>query len=503
MCLCAFVVSDYLILMNKYRFLYAIIGLVLLLVISAACTATQDDGEPTLVLEPCHLNGGVEARCGTLTVYEDRAAESGRTIDLRIVVFPAGSSIPTPDPLFMLAGGPGQAATEVYPFLIPLLGNINQERDIVLVDQRGTGESNGLPCDNLQDESLGTELTDEEALALVDECRETLAQRADLSLYTTDVAMADLDDVRAALGYEQINLYGGSYGTRAALAYMRLFPDRVRSAVLDAVVGPELVVFLQTSRDGQRAMELLFARCAADPTCNQQFPDLQADFEALLARLAEPLEMEVVHPLTNEPVELTLERDVLTQIIFNLLYSPDLVALLPLMLREAQESGDFGPLVAQGLAFTEGQALDTGMLYAVTCSEDAPLIDADEAAALQADSYFPLQAEDFVTLCETWPRAEVAEDFRQPLQSDIPALLLSGEADPITPPTYAEQVAETLPNSRHIVLPGFGHTVLAAGCMPQVVGRFLDTADVDNLDTACLDSARPPAFFINYAGPHP
>jgi pimeloyl-ACP methyl ester carboxylesterase len=213
--------------------------------------------------------------------------------------------------------------------------------------------------------------------------------------------------------------------------------------------------------------------------------------------------MSVIHPLTNEPIDLTLERDVFTQIVFNLLYSPDFVALLPLLIHEAHESGDFGPLVAQGLAFTEGMALDTGLLYAVTCSEDAPLLDAEEAAELQADTYFPLQAENFVEICANWPRANIATDFRQPLQSDIPVLLLSGEADPITPPQYAEQVAETLPNSRHLVLPGFGHTVLAAGCMPQVVARFLDTASDDDLDTSCLDAVRPPAFFINYAGPHP
>lgn len=489
--------------MIKYRF-SSLIGLALVLIMTtAACGASSANDGATLALEPCRLDGGVTAQCGTLTVYEDRAAQSGRTIDLDIAVIPATGSTPALDPLFMLAGGPGQAATEAFPPLIPLLDGINQERDIVLVDQRGTGESNGLPCENLQNESLNTELTDEEALALVDDCREMLAEHADLSLYTTDVAMADLDDVRAALGYEQINLYGGSYGTRAALAYMRLFPERVRSVVLDAVVSPELVLFLQTPRDGQRAMELLFERCAADPTCNQQFPDLQADFEGLLERLAEPQEIEVIHPLTNEPVELTLERDLLTQFIFNLLYSPDFVALLPLMIHEAQESGDFGPLIAQGLAFSNLQSLDTGMLYAVTCSEDAPLIDLEEAAALQAGTYFPLQAEYFVALCESWPQADVEPALRQPLQSDIPTLLISGEADPITPPRYAEQVAETLSNSRHIVVPGFGHSVLIAGCMPQVVDRFLGTAALANLDTSCLENARPPAFFINYAGPHP
>jgi pimeloyl-ACP methyl ester carboxylesterase len=488
--------------MNKYRFFYAVIGLVLMIGLAAACAADVGD-KANLALEPCRLSGGVVGRCGRLAVYEDREAQSGRTIDLNIAVIPATGSIPAPDPLFMLAGGPGQAATEAFPLLIPLLEAINRERDIVLVDQRGTGQSNGLPCENLQDVSLNTELTDEEALALVNECRETLVEQADLSLYTTDVAMADLDAVRAALGYEQINLYGGSYGTRAAQAYMRLFPDRVRSAVLDAVVGPELVLFLQMPRDGQQAMELLFERCAADPACQEQFPNLRAEFEGLLGQLAEPAEMEVIHPLTNEPIELTLERDVFTQIIFNLLYSPDFVALLPLLIHEAHESGDFGPLVAQGLAFSEGMALDTGLLYAVTCSEDAPLIDEEEAAALQAETYFPLQAENFVKICEDWPRANIAADFRQPLQSDIPVLLLSGEADPVTPPQYAEQVAETLPNSRHIVLSGFGHTVLAAGCMPQVVARFLDAASVGELDTSCLDAARPPAFFINFAGPHP
>lgn len=461
--------------------------------------------EPGLTLEPCRLEGGALAECGKLTVYEDRTAQTGRTIDLNIVVFPAtgSSSVVADDPLFLLAGGPGQAATQAYAQALYLFDDINRTRDIVLVDQRGSGDSNGLPCENLEDESLPADLPDAEVVGLLDTCRQELAGRADLSLYTTDVFVEDLDDVREALGYEQVNLYGASYGTRAALTYMRRYPERVRSAVLDAVVGPELVLFLQMPRDAQRALDLLFERCAADDACRTAFPDVQQEYQELLTRLDEPQSVTVANPLTNEPITFELTADRLSQYVFNILYSAEFQSLLPLLIHHARETGDFAPLVVQALAVGESAGLDPGLLYAVTCSEDAPLIDPDAAAALQADTDFPLFAERFLAICAEWPRTTIAADFRAPLRSEIPVLLLSGEADPVTPPEYAAAVAAGLSNSRHLILPGFGHGVVAAGCMPKVVAAFIASADPAAPDTSCLDELRPPPFFTSFAGPEP
>lgn len=490
--------------MLRRTFIYPLLALGLLLVACATGEAA-DVRQPTIPLEDCRLPGGINAQCGELAVFEDRAAATGRQLPLRIVVLPAtgSSSVVEDDPLFLLAGGPGQAATEAYPNAVFLFEEINRTRDIVLVDQRGTGEANGFACENMEDEELPADMPDEEVLGLLDDCRAALAERADLSQYTTDAFVADLDEVRAALDYDRINLYGASYGTRAALTYMRRFPERVRSAVLDAVAGPELILFMHMPRDGQRSLDLLFDRCEADVGCRAAFPDVRAEYDALLTRLEQPQPITVADPLTNEPIAFDLTRDRLSQFIFNSLYSAEFQSLLPLSIHHAHETGDYTPLLIQGLAISEGTGLYPGLLYAVACSEDAPLIDAEEAEALQLETSFGPTAERFQAICANWPRAEIATDFREPLRSDIPTLLLSGEFDPVTPPEYAEQVAAGLGNSRHLILPGHGHGVIGAGCMPRVVAAFLRTADPSGLDVTCLEELQPPPFFVSFAGPQP
>jgi pimeloyl-ACP methyl ester carboxylesterase len=247
----------------------------------------------------------------------------------------------------------------------------------------------------------------------------------------------------------------------------------------------------------------LFDRCAADEACNSNFPDVRAEYEALLARLEEPQPIAIAHPLTNEPLDFQLTRDRLSQYVFNILYSAEFQSLLPLLIHHAHETGNYSPLVIQALAVGQSAGLYPGLLYAVACSEDEPLIDPEEAATIQAETSFASFAEDFQAICANWPRAEIAADLRQPLQSDIPTLLLSGGADPVTPPDYAATVAETLPNSRHLVIPGYGHGVLAAGCMPRVVAQFFRDGRADALDATCLEELQPPPFFISFAGPEP
>jgi len=485
---------------------YATILILLLGLALSACSANDnDERRPTIALESCRLPGGVTAQCGTLTVDENPDLAGGRTIDLDIAVLPAtgSSSVVEVDPLFLLAGGPGQAATEVYPNAAYLFEEINRTRDIVLVDQRGTGESNGFVCDNLADESLPDDLPDEAAVGLLDDCREELEQQADLTQYTTDRFIEDLEAVRVALDYDTINLYGASYGSRAALAYMRRHPEVIRSVVLDAVAGPELVLFRDMPRDGQRALDLLFERCAADEACHTAFPDVRAEYEALLTQLEQPRPITVAHPLTNEPLEFEMTRDRLSQYVFNILYSPEFQSLLPLLIHHAHETGDFAPLVVQALAVGSSTGIYPGLLYAVACSEDAPRIDPAEAEAIRATTSFGSFTENFLDICATWPRAEVAADLREPLQSNIPTLLLSGGTDPVTPPTYAEQVAATLTNSRHLIAPGFGHGLIAYGCVPRLVSQFIQDGRADGLDTTCLEELKPPPFFVTFAGPEP
>ncbi len=479
---------------------FALLILISLLLTACASQNVPAAPQPSIPLEKCALvsprGAQTDARCGVLTVPEDRANPAGRQIDLNIAVIPAIKRNPAPDPLFLLAGGPGQSAIETFPSLLPLLYDIHESRDIVLVDQRGTGKSNPLRCLDVEDETL----SDEQALEQLKTCPQRL--QADLRFYTTEVAMTDLDEVRAALGYETINLYGASYGTRAALTYLRLFPQRVRTVTLDAVVDADFVMFMDAASDGQAALDAFFARCKADPTCNETFPNLEVEFRDILARLEQDsAEITLPHPLTNRPLDLTVTPRLLTNMVFSTLYVPDLVATLPVSIHAAYADENYIPLVST--AFMVDAGLYDGMFYAVTCTEDAPLIDPAEAARRSAESVFIDRTVDFAAVCAAWPRGEVSAGFRAPVQSDVPVLILSGEADPITPPYHAEKAAESLNNHLHIIFPGMGHGNLASRCVADILRDFIKAGSLAGLNTSCVANIQPPPFFVNFSGPRP
>ena len=474
----------------------------LILTLLASCSPRNQTAVPehSLTLEDCALTSPtgnqVDARCGTLTVPEDRANPNARQIELHVAVIPAVKRKPQPDALFLLAGGPGQSAIETFPAMIPLMFPIHEGRDIVLVDQRGTGKSNPLRCLDPEDESL----TDEEALEKLKACPEQLD--ADPRFYTTEIAMTDLDAIRSALGYETINIYGASYGTRAALTYLRMFPEQVRSVTLDAVVESDFVIFMDAAEDGQMALEKFFARCEADEACSATFPDLRSEFERLLARLeGSPADITIPHPVTNKPLELNVTRKMITSMVFNTLYVPDLVTTLPLSIHAAFADENYLPLISQ--AFLVNAGLYDGMFYAVTCTEDAPLISADEAAQRSEGSVFGDRTVDFVAVCAEWRKGKVSPEFREPVRSEVPVLILSGEADPITPPHHAEEVAETLGNEIHLVFSGMGHGSLASRCTANIFRDFIENPVISELDTTCAEKIQPPPFFVDFSGPRP
>lgn len=452
------------------------------------------------MLEDCALTSPsgsqTDARCGTLTVPEDRSNPSGRQIDLNIAVIPAIERKPEPDALFLLAGGPGQSAVETFPAMLPLMFNIHEDRDIVLVDQRGTGKSNPLRCLDPEDESL----TNEEVIEELKSCPETLD--ADLRFYTTEIAMTDLDEIRAALGYDTINIYGASYGTRAALTYLRMFPERVRTVTLDAVVDPGFVMFMDAANDGQSALNAFFARCEADEDCNTTFPELSAEFDDLLGRLdGASIELTIPHPVTNKPLELTVTREMVTNMVFNTLYVPDLVATLPLSIHAAYADANYVPLISQ--AFLVNAGLYDGMFYAVACTEDAPLIDTEAAAKESEATVFGNRTVDFVETCASWPKGTVSAEFRKPIDSNVPALILSGDVDPITPPWHADLVAGSFTNEVHLVFSGMGHGNLANRCTSNLFKDFIESASIEGLDTSCAKDIEPPPFFVDFSGPRP
>jgi len=472
-----------------------------LLISSCGARTSMDTIAPAIALTDCTLSSPgipnqVTAKCGTLEVPENPSNPQGRRINLNIAVVPSVSRGAETDPLFILAGGPGQSIVETFPAMYGSLYRVHEKRDIVLVDQRGTGKSNPLRCLDSNDESLD----DEQAIALLKECPKMLD--ADLKYYTTDLAMQDLDQVRAALGYESINLYGVSYGTRAALTYLKMYPKQVRSLVLDAVVDPAFVLYQDAAQDGQKSLDFFFTRCEADKDCTSAYPKLREELDSILQDLDKtPAVITIPHPNTAKPLELTVTKAFFTSMIFNTLYSPDLVALLPLSIHQAYTEKNYAPLVAQAYML-DGSVYD-GMFYAVTCSEDAPLLSPVEAKKAGDKSIFGDRTPDFIEVCNAWTKGNVPSVLRAPVSSDVPVLILSGEADPITPPWHAEHLSKTLPNSLHLIFKGMGHGNATTECATKIMDKFIDGATIKRLNTSCVKAVTPPPFFVDFSGPQP
>ena len=449
----------------------------------------------------------MQADCGTFDVPEDRKNPSGRHLKLRVAVIPALARAAKPDPLFMLAGGPGQAATEALPELAQYaFERVHRSRDLVLVDQRGTGSSNPLKCKLSSPSTPLAERLSEGGYPKerLQECLK--GYDADPRYYTTSIAMQDLDEVRAALGYTQVNLWGGSYGTRAALVFLREHPESVRAVILDGVAPPTMRLPLHFAEDAQRSMDLLFANCAAEAACAKAWPDLPARFKKLVDALEKsPVRTTVSDPTSGAKVEVTITRDVFTSVLRAVLYQPWQASLVPLIVGRA-EQGDFAPLVALGSAWSEGlgDSMALGMMLSVLCAEDVPRFTDEDLAAHTKETFLGASViQSFKDGCAVWPKGEVAAGFGEPVQSDKPVLLLSGELDPVTPPGWAEEAKKTLPNSAHFTLPGVGHGASAVGCVPKLISEFLDRGAVLGLDGACVAKQKRPPFFVTFAGPTP
>jgi pimeloyl-ACP methyl ester carboxylesterase len=477
---------------------------VLAIFILSACTQTESVSAIDR-LKPCTgYDTPVDAYCGTLKVFENRDTKQGRQIDLNIVVLPALRSDAQPDPLFFLAGGPGQGAAKLAKVVREFFRGVQRDRDIVMVDQRGTGKSNPLNCFEDEDESLkALAQTPDQAIAQLKACQ--AKYDADLTQYTTTIAMDDLDDVRAFLGYEKINIYGGSYGTRAGLAYMRQHGDRVRAAILDGVAPPDMRLPLYFPRDAQRAFELLARDCAADAGCNAAYPNLLQRMRALIDRLEkDPPLVKLTHPRTGETEEARIEARLLANVIVQSLYSSTMMALVPAIV-SAAERNDFQSMLAlAGMSGGDEPNMSIGMQLSVICAEDAPRNTADDLAKGAESTLF---GKHIMTIqqagCSFWPRGKVDASFYEPVTSSIPTLVMSGEIDPVTPPSWGEQVAKTLSNSKHLVMPGTGHTPGGTGCGQRVMKSFIERGTVEGIDIACVDKVRRPGFFVTPAGPDP
>lgn len=461
----------------------------------------------SLAFKPCSLpspfpqGDPLEAQCTTFAVPEDRSVEGGRTVALNIAwIPPRNTSDPAPDPVFFLAGGPGQAAVATFPGLAPAFKDIMKDRGIVLVDQRGTGKSNPLNC-----KSEGSEFTSDvdKGREWIQGCIAELSSRADLRRYTSTDAVADLDAVRKAIGTDKINLVGVSYGTRMAQQYALRHPQHVRTVTLDSPVPNTLGLGNIFARNLDSALQAQFALCKENPACKARMGDPRAELQAVLARLrANPVQVTYRDGSTGEEVTETMTADHVAGLVRMYAYMPAVGALLPQLIREASQ-GRYGNLMALAKMMQGDmqESMSMGMQMSVICSEDA---DSMVVRAEDADTVLGNRmVEGLAAMCEVWPKGDKPADFNTPLKGDLPVLVLTGEFDPVTPPKYGEEIVKGLPNARWLDLKGQGHNVVGVGCMPKLFAQFIEKADARALDAKCLDKLAYVPPFTSYNGWEP
>ncbi|HYR11302.1 MAG TPA: alpha/beta fold hydrolase [Longimicrobium sp.] len=445
-----------------------------------------------------------DARCGTVRVPENRDAP-GRMLGLNVVVLPARSASPAREAVAFFAGGPGQAATQMAPYVAPTFSPLRDTRDLLFVDQRGTGGSAPLQCALRDTANPQSYLGDYLPADAVARCRDELSRMADLTRYGTRELAHDTEAVRVALGYERLDLHGVSYGSRAALAYLRAYPSRVRSVVLRALVPPQYRQPDGFARDLEAALQGLFAECRADAFCRATYPDPDGELRAVADRLAgAPATFDIPDPDSGVRIRVTLTREVFVEVIRRMLYDPLAARGVPYAVRRAYR-GDYRTLAAAALRDRRmfARAAWWGLHLAVTCSEDLPFIDhaaADDGDAL-AGGY---RLRQYIQACRGWPTFAHPEEDRRTFRSDVPALLISGALDPVTPPRWGDAAAAIFPGGLHLVVPYAAHSTIGlenSGCVDSLVIQFYRQGSARGLDTSCLRGIRPPPFAPGSSAP--
>ncbi|HEY1042818.1 MAG TPA: alpha/beta fold hydrolase [Telluria sp.] len=474
----------------KYRFWLSA------LVLAAPLAQAAPKSDPG---RSCHLPGAEEAlRCVTVKVPSNYSTNGGRTIALHVTVAPSFREAARQDPLFVLAGGPGQAGSDVVPYLGAAFQRVRATRDIVLIDQRGTGRSGKLDCESSRSEES---MTEEQALAELRSC--IAAAKVPFADYTTANAARDIERVRLALGYDKINLWGASYGTRLAQEYARAYPKAVRSILLDGVAPPEMVI-PAGGKDAQTALDALFRQCREDKACAAAFPRLAEEFAELSSRAASgKVTLDVADPRTAKPLRQQLTNTRFVRTVHSILYSPVDSRSLPFLIHSAYE-GRWEPFIARSNVMSDYSAegdLSTMLHLAVVCAEDVPRLDAGALAADSGASFMKASVTD--SMIKACPLLKVpAVPLAQPTRIEAPVLMLSGALDPVTPPRRAESAARHMANVQHFVVANAGHGISPLGCAPRLLREFLDQPN-KKLDAACLKEIPSASFQVGSAGPHP
>ncbi len=472
----------------------------------AHAQSTQAQGSSgSSVLKSCRLPGIETAvQCGS--IERPLSPQDARKINIEFVVVPALARRPTARPIYFLAGGPGQSAINFAGKLNKVFSRIGQRRPIVFVDQRGTGKSAPLACEARSPTIPLAQLFDVEAqikgtLACLQKLQELpYGKDGGLAYFTTTEAMQDLDAVRAALGHEKIDLVGISYGTRAALEYLRLFPDRVGRMVIDGVAPPDKVLPLTAGGDTDAALDRLFKACDKEPECAQRYPKLKERFERFMASL--PSRFELRNPLTLQRETVLVSPGTFYGMVRAPLYMPSAASALPRALNDAFD-GRFDALMGLNQVLASPNPRDRmfeGMHFAIMCAEDFPRM--TQAPAERKRLEMDPLARAYLSICPSLPARTMEPAYHRVGTSPVPVLIFSGAADPVTPPPHGESTAKALgPKSRHVVVEHLAHGVFSQGCVPDMMQRFFDAKEDDQalaVEFACIQKIPAPRFFVPY-----
>lgn len=458
---------------------------------------------------PCYLtgsggDGNLQAECATWQRPLDPAQPNGKQVELFVAKLPSTAIDPAKDAFTVINGGPGGSSVNMLVEFAPILQAFTRERDVIVLDQRGTGRSVPLSCPSLTDEP---EAYEEDAILTA--TKECLAQLAyDPRYFTTSVAVEDLEALRTALGYRQLSVYGVSYGTRVAQQYMRQYPEATRSVVIDGVVPAPAKLGGNVAINSQQTLDKVLARCSAENACAERFPNLANDFQRLSERLRnQPIPLQLQHPVTGLPTNIELAYGHLAIWIRLALYAPETTALIPLIIDQAANAQNYLPVAASALRLLHQltTSITYGMHNAVVCTEDVPFyVESEEDFAALEASYLGRDMYDTLkVMCSVWPQGILAEEMKAPLNSDVPTLVLSGEFDPITPPAFGDAVMPGLSQAKHIIAPGQGHGTLPRGCIPRLVLDFVESADISAVDESCTKYLGAYPFFTDLMGPPP
>ncbi len=459
----------------------------------------EDISEQKLTLASCHVKGiRQQVQCGTLAVPENYTKPDGVKIDINIVVLPAIDSSKENLPFMFLAGGPGQAATELAGQIYRGFNEIRKTRDLILIDQRGTGKSHPLQCEDSLELDPYTSIPENISVSDVEQCLSLFT--SDLSQYNSENSIRDFDAVRAALGHKQVHIYGGSYGTRAGLVYMRMFPESLKSVVLDSV-GPIEVPIGLFGQSADQSFTKLLENCQNEQSCSTQYPDLTKEFATIKQRLSKaPVTVEIDHPRLGTHTSFTISTIKFLSTIQMQLYSMETRTLVPLLIHQAY-LGNYKPLaglIAQGEG---GMGIYVGLLYNIVCNEDYPKI-STEMKAQDADNNFAkgMSLDMIGLVCSTWPKYQPSADFYQTVKADIPTLIMSGELDPVTPASNGDKSHAHLPNSHHIISKNNAHIVASTPCGINIVNEFLEKQTPKELDESCLAEIPDESFMVGLNG---